>query len=48
MSDEASAPPASMNAYVEDPELDEVKEGDRKLVKDVISVLSALQHPSKV
>jgi hypothetical protein len=48
LSDNVSAPPAAMNAYVEDPELDEVKEGDRKLIKDVISVLSALQHPSKV
>ena len=40
--------PASMRAYVEDPELDEVKPEDKALVKDVISVLSALQHPARV
>jgi hypothetical protein len=32
----------------EDPELDEVDAEDRVLVKDVIAVLSAMQHPNTV
>lgn len=36
-------------AYVEDPAIDDiVKPEDQPLVKDVISMLSALQHPNNV
>ena len=38
-----------MQAYVEDPSIDDtVKPEDQSLVKDVISMLSALQHPNNV
>lgn len=38
-----------MQAYVEDPPIDDVvKQEDQALVKDVISVLSALQHPNNI
>lgn len=40
--------PAAMKVFVEDPKLDEVKPEDRRLVKDVVSVMSALQYPAKV
>lgn len=36
-------------AYVEDPPIDDiVKTEDQSLVKDVISMLSALQHPNNI
>lgn len=36
-------------AYVEDPSIDDiVKPEDQALVKDVISMLSALQHPNNI
>lgn len=36
-------------AYVEDPAIDDVvKPDDQQLVKDVITMLSALQHPNNV
>jgi hypothetical protein len=34
--------------FTETPELDEVKAEDRALVRDVIAVLSAMQHPNTV
>jgi hypothetical protein len=38
-----------MQAYVEDPPIDDVvKPEDQALVKDVISMLSALQHPNNI
>lgn len=38
-----------MQAYVEDPPIDDVvKPEDQALVKDVINMLSALQHPNNV
>jgi hypothetical protein len=38
-----------MQAYVEDPLIDDVvKPEDQALVKDVITVLSALQHPNNI
>ena len=38
-----------MQAYVEDPQIDDVvKPEDQALVKDVISMLSALQHPNNI
>ena len=48
MSDAAAQAPGSTQVEVEEPELDEVKPGDLKLVKDVISVLLTLQHPGMV
>jgi hypothetical protein len=39
---------AESGAYNEEPELDEVKAEDRGLVRDVIAVLSAIQHPNIV
>jgi hypothetical protein len=41
-------PPAQIKAYVENPDLDEVKPEDRSLIKDVVSVLSAIQHPNRL
>lgn len=38
-----------MQAYVEDPPIEDVvKPEDQALVKDVISMLSALQHPNNI
>ena len=37
-----------LTALAEDPELDDVKAEDRGLVRDVIAVLSAMQHPNTV
>lgn len=38
-----------MQAYVEDPPIEDiVKPDDQALVKDVISMLSALQHPNNI
>lgn len=48
MTERGQSHPAAMKTNVEDPELDEVKEEDRPLIKDVISMLSAMQHPVRV
>jgi hypothetical protein len=48
MSDKGQHHPAVIRTNVDDPELDEVKEEDRPLIKDVISVLSAMQQPARV
>ena len=46
--EDGSTPPAAMKAYVENPDLDEVKPEDRSLIKDVVSVMSAIQHPNRL
>ena len=46
--DDADGPPAVVKAYVENPDLDEVKPEDRPLIQDVVSVLSAIQHPNRL
>jgi len=46
--DDGDGPPALTKAYVENPDLDEVKSEDRSLIKDVVSVLSAIQHPNRM
>lgn len=40
--------PAAMKVFVEDPTMDEVKPEDHRLVKDVLSVMSALHFPDKL
>ena len=40
--------PAAMKVFVEDPTMDEVKPEDHRLVKDVLSVMSALHYPAKL
>ena len=37
-----------MKVFVEDPTMDEVKPEDHRLVKDVLSVMSALHFPDKL
>jgi hypothetical protein len=46
--DDDGGPPATMKAYVENPDLDEVKPEDRNLIKDVVSMLSSIQHPNRL
>ena len=46
--DDADGPPAVVRAFVENPELDEVKPEDRPLIQDVVSIISAIQHPNKL
>ena len=40
--------PAAMKVFVEDPVMDEVKPEDHRLVKDVLSMMSALHYPDKL
>jgi hypothetical protein len=45
-SDEGMQELTESATYHEDPELDEVKAEDKGLVRDVIAVLAAIQHPN--